>query len=333
MDNTSFLVDTVGALVGCTRVSAGGSQASDGLAVPQQGSSSVLDYVMEFLKWDGNNPTSSLIDMNMSREFIRGLSLPLCLASEHLILVGSNFPQIVSHVREVKHACFEAYKGYGNRIASHFRAIITSMRGQLPSQFINPTTIVPQVPGGFVAGYGVYSRQGTSQTSRGEHIRPSGVGAYPIPFGSFQQDVISASCYEAGRKVTLLGSIIGPWCNQLGNRIAIEASPIKVSLVPVRVKAKLADLHISADSHGGVTIAVHLTTGPRECQGKIRCFKLLILTRTGLLGLIVPVESLTIDLEVVVGMGPLYSLLSQVSIKVLCRLLLEAELRGLLVIL
>lgn len=47
--------------------------------------------------------------------FIRGLTLPLHLTSEHLIAFGSSFSQVVDHVRTKEKESVETYRGGDNR--------------------------------------------------------------------------------------------------------------------------------------------------------------------------------------------------------------------------
>lgn len=52
----------------------------------------------------------------MVHEFIRILVFLLYLASEHLIVVGSFFSQVVDHVKATERACIETYRGAGKRL-------------------------------------------------------------------------------------------------------------------------------------------------------------------------------------------------------------------------
>lgn len=45
----------------------------------------------------------------MSKGFIRGLTLLLCLASEHLVVVGPVFPKVVGHVRDMEKECLDSF--------------------------------------------------------------------------------------------------------------------------------------------------------------------------------------------------------------------------------
>lgn len=56
-----------------------------------------------FLEWAGVTPTLFPIEWDMTRQFVRGLTFPLHLASKHLIEIDSTFPQMVSHVRAMEH--------------------------------------------------------------------------------------------------------------------------------------------------------------------------------------------------------------------------------------
>ena len=120
--------------------SASGSDLREGSVVPQQGSSSVSDYVVRFLEWAGRTPTFFPTEQDLSQGFIRGLSLPLCLASEHFVATAPTFPQVVSHVRAIEQACFDTFNsGY------------QTMDKSLPLRPIIPTVVVA---GGLGTGKG-----------------------------------------------------------------------------------------------------------------------------------------------------------------------------------
>ena len=111
-----------------------GSDPREGSIVPQQGLTSVLDYVVRFLEWAGRTPTFFPTEQDLSQGFVRGLALPLRLASEHLVATAPSFPQVVSHVRAIEQACFDSFSGgYGG-----YQAV----DGSLPLRPISPTVAV-----------------------------------------------------------------------------------------------------------------------------------------------------------------------------------------------
>lgn len=111
MDSARLLVDTAEALAHPTRVATSGSQIRDGLVAPPRGSSPISEYVVRFLEWVGYTPTFLPTKQDLSQEFVRGLTLSLNLALNHLIATGSAFSQVLSHVRVVEQACLETYEG------------------------------------------------------------------------------------------------------------------------------------------------------------------------------------------------------------------------------
>lgn len=57
----------------------------------------VSKYYIGFLEWAKHTSMLYPIEHEMVQGFIRGLALPLFLASEHLIVDGSTFVQVVNH--------------------------------------------------------------------------------------------------------------------------------------------------------------------------------------------------------------------------------------------
>lgn len=51
----------------------------------------------------------------MVHGFVGGLSLPLCLALDHLIAIESSFSKEVDHARTIERAYIETYRGRGVR--------------------------------------------------------------------------------------------------------------------------------------------------------------------------------------------------------------------------
>lgn len=56
--------------------------------------------------------------------FIRGLVLPRCLESEHLVAASSFFLQVVNHVRAIERACIQTYRGGSKRPCYQYNAMV-----------------------------------------------------------------------------------------------------------------------------------------------------------------------------------------------------------------
>lgn len=56
---------------------------------------------------------ASPIEQDMVQVFIRGLTLPLCLASKKLIAFETTFPQVVGYAKTIEQAYLETYGGGG----------------------------------------------------------------------------------------------------------------------------------------------------------------------------------------------------------------------------
>ncbi|KAG5585890.1 hypothetical protein H5410_046324 [Solanum commersonii] len=96
----------------------GYTQRRVGLTGPHLGSSSISNYLLGFLRLAKHNLTLFLLDQELSHGLIRGLALPLQLVSKHLILIGSTFPLVASHVRVVESTFLETYINGSERLPS-----------------------------------------------------------------------------------------------------------------------------------------------------------------------------------------------------------------------
>lgn len=85
-----------------TLSSLGSSEASIGLVGIHQGFLIVLEYGIGFFNWARHISMLLPSEHDLVCGFIRGLALPLFLASKHLIIARSSFSQVVYHVRAIE---------------------------------------------------------------------------------------------------------------------------------------------------------------------------------------------------------------------------------------
>lgn len=111
----------------------------------------------------------------MVQRFIRGLTLPLWLASEHLIASEYTFLQVVDHARSIEWACLETYAGGGKRPHNQYNFNNILFRGRQHlnrghSKLIRPIEVGPYVIDGTQICQGVCSGQSFGQELQGSHL-------------------------------------------------------------------------------------------------------------------------------------------------------------------
>lgn len=63
------------------------------------------------------------LEHDMVYRIIRGLLLPLYLASKHLIAIGISFSQIVDYAKAIERAYIETYRGVSNKLCHQYNVI------------------------------------------------------------------------------------------------------------------------------------------------------------------------------------------------------------------
>ncbi|KAH0696067.1 hypothetical protein KY289_013549 [Solanum tuberosum] len=110
---------------------------------------------------------------------------------------------------------------------------------------------------GYEVGYGTYGRQGSGQTSHGDHFRPTIVGSHITPVGSLQQVTLGDECYEYGK--------VGHYVKDC-HRVQCSWLRVVPSLTEVGGVAHHV-IHVELQTLGVAMIVDNLTTSQESAPG------------------------------------------------------------------
>lgn len=104
-----------------------------GFISAHQGSLSILEHGSEFFESARHIFMLYPSKTNILNGFIKGLSFPFYLESEHVIATKSLFSQVVEYMRAIERECIETYKGGRKRTCHHYSVIVILSRRKDPS--------------------------------------------------------------------------------------------------------------------------------------------------------------------------------------------------------